>query len=106
MIQRHWKGIAKPGEAGNYEKHLLEDTFPQLSAIKGFVKASILKREVENGTEFLIVTVWEDMQAIKQFAGEDASVAVVPSNVREMMVAYDASVLHYETAAVFENVNK
>lgn len=98
MISRHWKGIAKPGEAENYIAHLKTDTFPKLSEINGFIEASILKRTVAQGTEFLIVTVWESIEAIERFAGVPADVAVVPEVVQAMMVQYDNNVSHYEIA--------
>jgi heme-degrading monooxygenase HmoA len=96
MISRHWKGIAKPGEAENYIEHLRSDTFPKLSKISGFIRASILKRTVEQGTEFLIITVWESIESIERFAGATADVAVVPESVRAMMIEYDRTVSHYE----------
>jgi heme-degrading monooxygenase HmoA len=96
MISRHWKGIAKPGEAGNYIEHLRTDTFPKLSDIDGFISASILKRPVGQGTEFLIITVWESIEAIERFAGARADVAVVPAVVHAMMIEYDRTVSHYE----------
>jgi heme-degrading monooxygenase HmoA len=96
MISRHWKGIAKPGEAENYIEHLRTDTFPKLVKIDGFISASILKRPVGQNTEFLIITVWESIEAIENFAGARADVAVVPEVVRAMMVEYDTTVSHYE----------
>jgi heme-degrading monooxygenase HmoA len=96
MISRHWKGIAKPGEAENYIKHLRSDTFPKLAKIDGFISASILKRPVVKGTEFLIITVWESIESIKCFAGARADVAVVPEVVQAMMVECDTTVSHYE----------
>lgn len=96
MIERHWKGIARSTEADNYIKHLLEDTFPKLKSIDGFLKASILKRTVANGVEFLIVTVWESYEPIKRFAGTDPSVAVVPDLVQAMMIEFERNVVHYE----------
>lgn len=96
MIERHWKGIARSTEADNYIKHLLEDTFPKLKSIDGFLKASILKRTVANGVEFLIVTVWESYEPIKRFAGTDPSVAVVPDLVQAMMIEFEKKVVHYE----------
>jgi heme-degrading monooxygenase HmoA len=102
MISRHWKGLAKPGQADSYIAHLRTDTFPKLSQIDGFVSASILTREVPEGTEFLIVTVWESMEAIKRFAGMNAEVAVVPEEVRRMMIEYDRIVRHYEVAETFK----
>lgn len=96
MIERHWKGIAKSEAADAYIKHLLEDTFPKLKTLQGFVNARILKRDVDTGTEFLILTVWESYESIKQFAGSQVDVAVVPALVQEMMAAFDRHVSHYD----------
>ena len=96
MIERHWKGIAKLEEADNYIEHLLKDTFPKIEMIKGFIRASILKRPVQQGMEFLIITVWNSMEAIQQFAGVTPESAVVPLSVQKMMIWYDNDVVHYE----------
>ena len=99
MISRQWHGVAKSTRADEYVEHLRTETFPQLSKIPGFIDASILKRNVRQGIEFLIVTHWESIGAIEQFAGLDADVAVVPAKVQEMMIEYDRRVLHYEVVA-------
>jgi heme-degrading monooxygenase HmoA len=96
MISRQWRGLAKASEADRYVQHLQAETFPLLSTIKGFVEASILRRNVSEGVEFLVVTRWESMNAIRQFAGVNAEQAVVPDNVVAMMVRYDDLVAHYE----------
>jgi heme-degrading monooxygenase HmoA len=69
MISRHWKGISRRDQADAYVRHLKSETFPTLASIPGFVRASILRRDVANGTEFQIVTVWESLDAIHAFAG-------------------------------------
>jgi heme-degrading monooxygenase HmoA len=74
--------------------HLKHETFPQLSRISGVVSASMLRRTTATGVEFLIVTTWQSMQAIKPCAGETAHVAAVPPAVQAMMVAYDPEVTH------------
>jgi heme-degrading monooxygenase HmoA len=96
MISRQWRGLARREKETAYQEHLRADTFPAIRRIDGFVDAAILKRSVENGVEFLIVTRWKTMDAIVQFAGVDPEVAVVPLNVREMMLSYDDRVRHYE----------
>ena len=96
MISRHWRGLAKAERADDYLAHLRADTLPQLSTIAGFIDAQILKRAVQEGVEFLIVTQWDSLQAIQRFAGEDAERAVVPDVVQDMMIEYDQTVRHYE----------
>ena len=102
MIARHWKGIAKREQADNYIAHLKRDTFPKLASLSGFVRASILRREVASGIEFQVVSVWESPQAIQAFAGADAEAAVVPAVAQAMMVEFDRRATHYEIAHSFE----
>ncbi len=96
MISRQWRGLAKPVHADSYVKHLREETFRKLRKISGFIDASILRPNVDQGIEFLIVTRWKSMGAIEEFAGREPDIAVVPEKVQEMMVDYDRSVRHYE----------
>jgi len=96
MISRHWTGLAKKERADEYIDHLQNDTFKQIATINGFISARILKRNLQEGTEFLIVTEWETLDAIKQFAGTSYETAVVPELVRTIMLKYDEKVRHYE----------
>jgi heme-degrading monooxygenase HmoA len=98
LISRHWKGVSRRDQAEAYVAHLRDETFPALRAIPGFVRASILRREVAAGTEFQVVTVWESLEAIRAFAGPDVEAAVVPEAVQRMMVAFEARASHYEVA--------
>ena len=95
MISRNWTGVVKPERANDYIAHLRQDTFKKLSTIKGFINGSIMQREVTDGVEFLVVTEWENIEAIQQFAGGNADIAVVPQVAQEMMVRYDPVVRHY-----------
>lgn len=95
-ISRQWIGLCKKERANDYILHLQEETFQELLTLKGFLRASILKRELSEGIEFLIVTEWESLESIKQFAGEEVATAVVPPAVQEMMVRFDKMVRHYE----------
>jgi heme-degrading monooxygenase HmoA len=95
MVSRHWTGVVKPGRAGDYIAHLQQETFPTLSSIAGFKKASILQRDLPEGTEFLIVTEWESLGAIEAFAGAEATKAVVPPVAQAMMLRFDETVRHY-----------
>ncbi|MEZ5428473.1 MAG: hypothetical protein R2747_19540 [Pyrinomonadaceae bacterium] len=103
MIERHWKGIAKVEESDNYIKHLLTETFPKISEMDGFIDAKILKKRVDKGVEFLVVTVWSSIESIRQFAGEQMDLAVVPTVVQKMMIEFDDKVSHFEIAWKMKN---
>lgn len=96
MIARHWRGVAKPGSAEAYVEHLQSETLPQLVQVPGFHDASVLRRDVPQGVEFLVVTVWKSLDAIRGFAGNDVESAVVPEKVQKMMIEYDRRARHYE----------
>ena len=99
MISRQWRGLAKPEHAEAYVEHLQTETFPAIRRITGFLSASILRRRTDQGVEFLIVTRWSSIEAIREFAGAEAETAVVPPKVQGMMVEYDQMVRHYEVVA-------
>jgi heme-degrading monooxygenase HmoA len=96
MISRHWRGIAKPACSDSYVEHLRRETFPAIARLPGFLRASILRRAVPDGVEYLVVTDWASLDAIRQFAGDNVEAAVVPAAVREMMHDCDQVVRHYE----------
>jgi len=96
VISRQWRGLAKAGSAETYVEHLRSETFPAIQSLPGFVSASILRRVVPHGVEFLIVTQWASIESIRGFAGSNAETAVVPEKVRAMMIEYDHTVRHYE----------
>lgn len=102
MIARHWRGVVKPDEAENYIRHLQKETFPQLARIAGFLSASISRRKVERGVEFVVITLWESMEAIQQFAGASTDIAVVPAVAQAMLIEYDLTVAHYEVVEVYQ----
>ena len=102
MISRQWNGIAKPGLADAYVKHLEHETFVSLAKLPGFIRASILRREIGDMTEFQIVTEWESLDSIRAFAGADISVAVVPEAARALLSSFDDHVLHYTVERTFE----
>lgn len=97
MIARLWKGIFQPGKENLYIQHLQTKTLPRLEKTNGFIKMEYLQKEKASGIEFLIITYWESMYAIQQFAGDNPEAAVVVSNgSRKLMLSFDELVQHYE----------
>jgi heme-degrading monooxygenase HmoA len=99
MIARHWRGVARPERADGYVEHLRRVTLPELARIEGFISATIMRRSVAEGIEFLIVTFWDSLEAIARFAGPELERAVVPDSVRRMMIEFEPSARHYEVVA-------
>jgi len=95
-VARQWSGVVKPGRTDQYVRHLQQETLPVLRSTPEFVSATIMRRDVEGGTEFQVTTYWESVNAIKTFAGEDVTRAVVPPAAQALMARYDERAVHYE----------
>jgi len=96
MISRQWRGLVKATRSEDYVQHLRTETFPALSKLPGFVRATIHRRHLPDGVEYVVVTEWASLESIRQFAGDEAERAVVPAVAREMMLEYDQFARHYE----------
>jgi heme-degrading monooxygenase HmoA len=98
MIVRIWCGFAEGDNAHAYHQHVTGSVFPGLKAIPGHLGAYLLRRDNAGRVEFLAVTHWESIDAIKRFAGDTPSVAVVEPEARTVLVEFDDFVSTYEVA--------
>jgi heme-degrading monooxygenase HmoA len=97
MIVREWRGRAKLDRAEAYPKHFRESVAPELKSIPGFLGADLCRRLSGDRIEFLVVSRWRSMEAIRAFAGVDAGKAVVEPGAIASLEEYDDFVRHYET---------
>jgi heme-degrading monooxygenase HmoA len=96
MIARMWRGLALLEKADDYVKHLQTSVLPELQQIDGFRGISLLRQDSPEAVEFVVLTFWESMDAIRKFAGEDAEVAVVAPAAQPLFREYDPRVKHFE----------
>ena len=98
MIGRLWHGWTTPDDASRYEEHLRRETFPSLHGIEGYVDGYVLRRDSGDRVDFAVLTLWESLEAIRVFAGDDYETAVVPPAARRVLGGFDERVEHYEVA--------
>jgi heme-degrading monooxygenase HmoA len=98
MIARIWRGQAKAANAHLYEEHATRRVFPALTTLPGHRGAYLLTRHADADVEFLAVTLWDSIDAVKAFAGDDPEVAVVEPEARAILSDFDAFARHYEMA--------
>jgi heme-degrading monooxygenase HmoA len=98
VIARHWRGRAPRERADAYEEHLRRETLPRLREIDGHAGVYVLRRELDGEVEFLVLTLWESLDAVRAFAGDDYETAVVPPEARRLLASFDEKVVHYEVA--------
>ena len=96
MIGRLWRGWTVAEKADAYEKLLRTEVLPGIHGIDGYRGAYALRREVTEGAEFVTLTLWDSMDAVRRFAGEDYEIAVVPEKAQALLTRYDRTSAHYE----------
>jgi uncharacterized protein YciI/heme-degrading monooxygenase HmoA len=95
-ILRMWKGRSSPEKAADYAQHAIRKVFPQLGSIEGHKGAYLLRRSVGNAIEFLVLTLWDSMEAVRTFAGTQPSLAVVEPAARAALTDFDETATHYQ----------
>jgi heme-degrading monooxygenase HmoA len=96
MYIREWRGRAKQSDAARYPEYFRKEFSAQLRSAPGFQGGSLSQREVGDQVEFLVLTRWKSMDAIREFTGSAAEHAVMDPAAMALLVAYDHSVRHYE----------
>jgi heme-degrading monooxygenase HmoA len=97
MIARVWRGVAHTAvNADAYLRHLTTKVLPSLAAIAGHRGARVLRREEGGRTEFVVMTFWDSIDAVRAFAGERCEHAVIEPEARAVLGEYDDFVRHYE----------
>lgn len=101
MISRIWHGYTPPANADAYEALLKEEIFTgiQEREIAGYRGIHLLRRASGDEVEFITIMWFDDLEAVRVFAGEDYEAAVVPPKARALLAHFDARSQHYEVKA-------
>ena len=96
MIARVWKGAVRKKASDAYSEYM------QATGVAGYVKTSgnrgvwMLRRDVDERTEFMMFTLWDSLAAVKAFAGDDYERAVFYPEDKRFLVERDLTSTHYE----------
>lgn len=104
MIVRIWHGWTAIDDADKYEALLKEEIFVgiQNRRLRGFKNIQLLRREVGGEVEFVTIMLFDSLDAVRRFAGEDYEAAVVPDKARAVLLRFDERSQHYEVRGVEE----
>jgi len=102
MISRVWHGWTTRDNANAYETLLRSEVLPGIHRVRGFKGAHVLRRDLRDEVEFVTITLFDSLEAVKQFAGEDYEVAVILPEAHRLLSRFDARSAHYETVFSLE----
>jgi catechol 2,3-dioxygenase-like lactoylglutathione lyase family enzyme/heme-degrading monooxygenase HmoA len=99
VIARIWRGWTRTEDADAYVAYLQETGIPAYRATPGNRAAYVLRRREGDRTEFVTLTFWSSLDAVRGFAGEEVERAVFYPEDDRFLVDRETTVTHFE---VFE----
>lgn len=96
MIARVWRGATRLKDADRYHEHLLATGVRDYRATPRNRGVYVLRRSHAGAAEFVIVTFWDSMDAVRHFAGPDPERAVYYPEDALFLLTMEPNVAHYE----------
>jgi len=96
VIARIWRGAVRDENADEYVTYVRDTGIAHYRSTPGNLGAWILHRSDGERTEILTFSLWEDMDAVKAFAGDDPSAAVYYPEDERFLVERSSTVDHYQ----------
>jgi heme-degrading monooxygenase HmoA len=96
VIARTWHGVTPTSKADAYAKFLKNTALKDYRAIQGNYGAYVLRRIEGDRAHFLLISLWESMEAIREFAGPEPEKAVYYDIDKEYLEEFEPHVTHYE----------
>ncbi len=95
VVMRLWHGRVPVEKADEYEKFLIERAVPDYSSARGLLKIYFTRRDEDKMAHFLLVTLWESMDAVKSFAGDNPELAKYYPEDDDFLLEKEKYVQHY-----------
>jgi heme-degrading monooxygenase HmoA len=96
MIARLWRGWTSMENADAYERLLREPVLPDLQQIDGYRGGYILRNDGNNEVEFVVMNLFDSLEAVRAFAGPDYTVPVFEPEARQLLSKVESLARHYE----------
>lgn len=96
MIARYWRGRTTAEHADAYQELLRGTVLPGIHRVPGYRGASVLRRDLPDGVEFVTLTRFDTLDAVRAFAGDDHEAAVFPPAARALLATFDDRAVHFE----------
>jgi heme-degrading monooxygenase HmoA len=96
MIARHWRGWTQPENADAYEALLANKMLPGLKGIDGYRGGYVLRCDGPTESEFVVINLFESLEAVKAFAGVDYATPVFEPEARALLSRIESIAYHYE----------
>lgn len=99
MIARIWHGKTKAEHFEEYTDFMKSVAIPDYEKTEGFIKLTFLRRIENDVAHFNLITFWENLDVIKNFAGEDYETAKYYPKDKDYLLEFEEKVTHHDVFA-------
>jgi heme-degrading monooxygenase HmoA len=86
MIIRIWRGWVATADAADAYQEFLRSTFlPAIHSLEGYCGATVLRRTVAEEIEFMTLTRFASVEAIRKFAGEEVDGREIEGSIERLL---------------------
>lgn len=96
MIARVWTGAVRTNDAEVYADYIRATGFAEYGHTAGYRGAWLLQRREGDRTQIIAVSLWDSVEAIRAFAGDDIDAAVLYPEDERYLIDGASSVAHYD----------
>ena len=96
MIARIWRGAVRPADADAYADYMQDTGVAGYAGTPGNRGVYMLRRQGDDRCEYLMFTLWDSLEAVKAFAGEDYETAVFYPDDDHYLIDRDETSAHFE----------
>lgn len=98
MVARIWRGAVRAEDADEYAEYMRGTGLAGYRSTPGNRGAWMLRRDLGDRTEFVMFTLWDSLDAVKAFAGEDYERAVFYPEDERFLIERDLTSTHYDVS--------
>jgi heme-degrading monooxygenase HmoA len=98
VIARVWHGSTTRENADAYERLLAQTILPGIDRVRGYRGAELFRRDLGDEIEFMTITRFDSLDAVREFAGENYERAVISDEAHRLLARFDERSVHYEIA--------
>ena len=98
MIARIWRGITLKEKADDYLAYLHETGLRDYAKTPGNRGVTILRRNQGEHCEVMLISLWDSMDAVRAFAGENPDRSVYYPEDEHFLLQMEPLVRHYDVA--------
>ena len=95
-VVRRWEARAPMAAIDAWLAQFHERVIPNYLAAEGFRWVRVLVSQDGDPRCVTVLTAWDDMDAVKRFAGPNPDSAVMPEWVAKLMPDHDSFATHYD----------